>query len=246
MGNTSSAPGDEAAGLAHQMCGCQRGDEPELSQALLSGSAWRVTRVLTNAPQLVESPLLFEGNAKLLAALEKVMQRKDISTVKALLEAGISPNAPLAQPPPPTRKRPPSSTGPVGSCTGGTEGDEAGAAAVADMSGEDAGVGHVPMWFQHSCRVPLWNIFVLMLDHGADPECGLVAACLEGSADMVKMLLVKGANPDRIREGRTPLSAAVESEVDRHRKVELLLQHGADPNSPLPDESSPPLLMKSP
>ncbi|KAF5131461.1 Serine/threonine-protein phosphatase 6 regulatory ankyrin repeat subunit C [Metarhizium anisopliae] len=58
----------------------------------------------------------------------------------------------------------------------------------------------------------------------------LHVACSKGTVGAVKWLLEKGAYVNTLRGGHSALCAAVESDQDARKKVELLLEHGADVN----------------
>lgn len=80
-----------------------------------------------------------------------------------------------------------------------------------------------------------------LLDSGAnvsDPNL-LIRACLNGDAEMVRLLVLFGADPNASdNKGYTPLYAAAKTSL--LEGVELLIKYGADPNmSAGPDEESP-------
>ncbi|CBZ52077.1 putative ankyrin repeat-containing protein [Neospora caninum Liverpool] len=72
-----------------------------------------------------------------------------------------------------------------------------------------------------------------MLEHVSRPSLFLVAAAAAAGAEAVETLLRKGANPNRVVHGLSPLNVAASSLQAAHKKVELLLRYGAAPDSPL-------------
>ncbi|KEP65020.1 UNVERIFIED_CONTAM: ankyrin repeat-containing protein [Hammondia hammondi] len=72
-----------------------------------------------------------------------------------------------------------------------------------------------------------------MLEFVRRPSLFLVAAAAAASADVVEALLRKGANPNRVVHGFSPLNVAASSSQSPHIKVDLLLRYGAAPDYPL-------------
>ncbi|KFH14129.1 ankyrin repeat-containing protein [Toxoplasma gondii MAS] len=72
-----------------------------------------------------------------------------------------------------------------------------------------------------------------MLEFVRRPSLFLVVAAAAASADVVEALLRKGANPNRVVHGFSPLNVAASSSQSPHRKVDLLLRYGAAPDYPL-------------
>ncbi|PFH32856.1 ankyrin repeat-containing protein [Besnoitia besnoiti] len=79
----------------------------------------------------------------------------------------------------------------------------------------------------------------VMLDCIRRPSLFLVAAAATASVDTVQRLLRRGANPNTVVHGFSPLNVAASSTVSPYEKVELLLRYGAAPDFPLVPVAAP-------
>ena len=83
------------------------------------------------------------------------------------------------------------------------------------------------------------SILTLLLDGGCDPNSGLVSAAGQGRADMVRLLLARGGNPN-YPSGFKPIDVALRVPRHRHEDVAVeLLKAGADPTIVAPDGRCP-------
>ena len=84
-----------------------------------------------------------------------------------------------------------------------------------------------PLWFAVA-RGQNYRLATFLLDSGASPEHCLWAAAFNEDADMINLLLDRGANIEAIAEDETPLLSAVK--YSKFAIAELLLATGANPD----------------
>ena len=84
-----------------------------------------------------------------------------------------------------------------------------------------------PLWFAVA-RGRNYRLAAFLLDSGASPEHCLWAASLNEDADMINLLLDRGANIEAIAEDETPLLGAVK--YSKFAMAELLLASGSNPD----------------
>lgn len=180
----------------------------ELYSAITSQDTGKIEYVLDSAPALKEREILFPGETTPITVLQFALNRGDEKVTRALLLAGVSPNIPLS---PIHQKAYMASMDPLGEdpelqrCTPGTH-------------------------FEVTCRAEKKELFMILLEYGANPNNGILQVCYVGDVDMLEALLDRSADPNKWQGvSSTPLIAAVKSKVQPHEKVVSLLRRSADP-----------------
>lgn len=214
-------------------CGSSDGYEgwlaEELHRAMDAQDTTRVEELLSVAPQLKERELNFPGEPAALTALALALNRRDTKVTLALLKAGVSPNLPISE-----QQR----------------SVYAQRSQLAAINGGDPDLQNlVPSsHFEALCAVAHKELFVLLLEHGANPNSGMIQVCHCGDIDMLNALLSRGADPNGWQRASTPLVTAVKSKIHPYEKVVTLLRISADPNftGPATGQSTtvyPPLIL---
>jgi len=157
-----------------------------------------------------------------MTALAMALQRRDPRAVRALLEAGVSPNLPIS--------------------------DEqrsvyAHRSQLAALNGGDPDLQNlVPSThFEALCATQHKELFMLLLEKSANPNSGMIQVCHCGDLEMLESLLAHSAEPNSWQRGSTPVISAVKSKIQPYDKVLALLRAGGDPNfmGPAAAASSP-------
>lgn len=231
MGASSSSIRYRCAGGA----GCSSKDSYEkwlgeaLFRAINSQDVEKIEEVLGVAPHLKEKELLFPGEQVPNAALGVALNRRDTKVIRALLRAGVSPNLPISEQQRSVYEH---------------------RSQIAALNGGDADLQNlVPgTYFEALCTVQHKDLFLLLLENGANPNSGLVQVCHCGDNEMLEAMLARGADPNGWQRKTTPLISSVKSKVQPYDKVLTLLRAGGDPNNvgPLvqvPQGCYPPLVI---
>lgn len=96
----------------------------------------------------------------------------------------------------------------------------------------------------HAIQTKDWHVVERLLDDGADisdPSL-LIRACLNGDEEVVRLLLLFGADANAADvNGYTPLYAATKTALPE--TVEMLMKYGADPNSSAGHDGETPLVL---
>merc|ERR1719421_410526 len=146
-----------------------------------------------------------------MSVLGVAINRRDLKVTRALLRAGVSPNLPISiQQRDIYEKR----------------------SQLAALNGGDADVQNlVPgTHFEALCSTQHKELFLLLLEAGANASSGLILTCHSGDNEMLEALLGRGADPNAWQRKSTPLVTAVKSKIMPYEKVLTLLRSGADPN----------------
>mmetsp|Transcript_58202 Transcript_58202/g.103323 ORF Transcript_58202/g.103323 Transcript_58202/m.103323 type:complete len:418 (+) Transcript_58202:124-1377(+) len=184
----------------------------ELSAAMVVQDMAKIEHILGSYPALKERELTFPGEAAPLTALQFALNRGDEKVTRALLIAGVSPNLPL------TQAQRVNSRAYVTSI---------------DPLGEDEELHRLPILthFEATCVSTQKELFMVLLEYGANPNNGIVHVSYLGDVEMLEALLDRSANPNKWQGvSATPLIIAVKSKLQAHEKVVSLLRRSADPN----------------
>lgn len=171
----------------------------------------RVEELLSVAPPLKERELSFPGEPAPLTALALALNRRDTKVTVALLKAGVSPNLPISE-----QQR----------------NVYAQRSQLAALNGGDPDLQNlVPgTHFEALCAIAHKELFALLLEHGANPNSGVIQVCHCGDVDMLNALLSRGADPNGWQRASTPLVTSIKSKIQPYEKVVALLRITADPN----------------
>mmetsp|Transcript_130288 Transcript_130288/g.364581 ORF Transcript_130288/g.364581 Transcript_130288/m.364581 type:complete len:421 (+) Transcript_130288:100-1362(+) len=192
----------------------------ELHQAILSQDVGKLRELASFAPAVKDRAFAFPDEDYPMTALALALQRRDHQVVRALLEAGVSPNLPICR-----------------------EQREVYAhrSQLAALNGGDPDLQNlVPgTHFEALCATQHKDMFMLLLERSANPNSGTIQVSYCGDLEMLEALLDRSAEPNLWQRGSTPLMSAVKSKIQPHDKVAALLRVGADPNSMGPATNPP-------
>lgn len=183
----------------------------ELHRAMESQDGPRLEELLGVSPQLKERELQFPGEASPMTVLALALNRRDLKIANHLLRAGVSPNLPISE-----QQR----------------SVYAQRSQLAALNGGDPDLQNlVPSThFEALCAVTHKELFLLMLEYGANPSSGLIQICHCGDLEMLEALLARGADPNGWLRESTPMVTSVKSKMQPYEKVLTLLRAAADPN----------------
>lgn len=205
-------------GCAGEACASQESYDGwlavELYQAIGAQDKEKIQELINLAPQLKERTLSLPEQSSSeppMTALGLALQRRDPRSVKALLDAGVSPNLPISE-----QQR----------------GVYAHRSQLAALNGGDPDLQNlVPgTHFEALCATQHKELFFLLLEKSANPNSGIIQVCHCGDAEMLEALIARGAQPNTWARGSTPLISAVKSKINPYDKVLSLLKAQADPN----------------
>lgn len=183
----------------------------ELQRALDTQDAVKIAELINYAPVLKDRELQFTGEQYPMTALSLALNRRDTKLIRALLDAGVSPNLPISE-----QQR----------------AVYAHRSQLAALNGGDPDLQNlVPnTHFQALCCSTHKDLFMLLLESSANPNHGLIQVCHCGDLEMLEALTCRGAEPNSWLHETTPLVTAVKSRMRPYEKVLVLLRAGADPN----------------
>lgn len=184
----------------------------ELYQGMAAQHTPRIKDVLNMAPDLKERVIVFPGEACPTTALGLAMSHSDAKVVRALLEAGVSPNLPISQ----EQRAMYAHKSQFAAVVGGSD---------AELQ---RSVPHTH--FEAVCNVQHKVLFMLLIEKSANPNSGIVQTSYAGDQQMLEALLSASAEPNTWRWEHSPLLAAAKSKIQPHEKALALLRAGADPN----------------
>jgi len=184
----------------------------ELARAVNAQDCAKVEEVLGIAPQLKEREIQFPGEASVTTVLGVVLNRRDSRVVRALLRAGVSPNMPISE-----QQR----------------SVYAHRSQLAALNGGDMDLQNlVPSThFEALCSTQHKELFMVLLEGGANPNSGIIQVAYCGDLEMLEALLERGGDPNLWSRQSTPLVSAVKSKLQPYDKALSLLRAGADPNN---------------
>lgn len=170
-----------------------------------------IQELVNYAPALKDRELQYAGEQFPMTALSLALNRRDIKVVRALLDAGVSPNLPISE-----QQR----------------AVYAHRSQLAALNGGDPDLQNlVPnTHFQALCCSTHKDLFMLLLEKSANPNHGLIQVCHCGDLEMLDALTSRGAEPNSWLHETTPLVTAVKSRMQPYDKVLTLLRASADPN----------------
>lgn len=183
----------------------------ELNEAIGTQDAGRIQELMNCAPKLKERELSFPGEPAAMTALALALNRRDMTSVRALLEAGVSPNLPISE-----QQR----------------SVYAHRSQLAALNGGDPDLQHmVPgTHFEALCSMQHKELFMLLLEKNANPNSGIIQVCHCGDMEMLEATLTHGGEPNSWLRHSTPLISSVKSRIQPYDKVLELLRGAADPN----------------
>eukprot|EP00927_Polykrikos_kofoidii_P068954 TRINITY_DN64314_c0_g1_i1.p1 TRINITY_DN64314_c0_g1~~TRINITY_DN64314_c0_g1_i1.p1 ORF type:complete len:473 (+),score=71.66 TRINITY_DN64314_c0_g1_i1:155-1420(+) len=183
----------------------------EFTKALQANDTGKIRDLVNVAPALKERELLFHGETTKMTALALILNRRDLTVLRELLDAGVSPNLPISEE---------------------QRSVYAHRSRLAALNGEDPDLQHlVPAThFEALCCAQHKELFMLLLSKGANPSSGIIQVCHCGDIEMLEASLSRGAEPDCWRHESTPLVTAVKTKMQAYEKVLALLRAAADPN----------------
>jgi len=183
----------------------------ELLRAMDAQDGPRLEELLGVSPLLKEKELQFPGEASPMTVLALALNRRDLKIANHVLRAGISPNLPISE---------------------AQRSVYAQRSQLAALNGGDPDLQNlVPSThFEALCAVTHKELFLLMLEYGANASSGLIQICHCGDLEMLDALLARGADPNSWLRESTPMVTAVKSKIQPYEKVVTLLKAAADPN----------------
>jgi len=211
----SSCPGTTFAGGTSACSSCSDpGEEKrvdELYRAVIARDVPKTMEILGKAPGLKDQEVFFPVEQTSMSVFSLALNRSDVQITQALLSAGVSPNLPLSD-----QLRSVYARRLVALKTKETDED----------------YQHlVPCThFEALCSTQHKDLFMLLLEYGANPNSGIIHVCTCGDLDMVSAALNRGAEPNIWLRGTTPLLSSVKSHTQPYDKVLCLLRHAANPN----------------
>jgi len=183
----------------------------ELHDAIIEQDATKIHDILDFAPKLKEHELMLPDDATPKTALAMALNRRDAKVVRALLDAGVSPNLPVSE-----QQR----------------AVYAHRSQLAALNGGDPDLQNlVPSThFEALCSTQHKELFMLLLDKSANPNSGIIQVCHCGDLEMLEAILVRCGEPNGWLRQSTPLASAAKSRIQPYDKVVSLLRASADPN----------------
>lgn len=196
----------------------------ELYLAISNQNLEKIEELLNVSPHLKEGELTCPGEQANMSALGLAIHRRDVKVLKALLRGGVSPNLKIPDQQREVYER---------------------RSQQAALNGGDMDLQYlVPAThFEAVCSVQQKEVMLVLLEHGANANGGLILTCHAGDGEMLEALLSKGgADPNLWQRRSSPLISSVKSKIQPCDKVLALLRRGADPNfvGPPPKRGSPP------
>lgn len=183
----------------------------DLYRAVIARDAPKVLEIVGRSPSLKENEVFFPAEQTTMSVFSLVLNRSDTDITRALLSSGVSPNLPLSDQ---------------------LRGVYARRLAALKVNDADTDYTHlVPCThFEALCSTQHKDLFMLLLEYGANPNSGIIHVSTCGDLDMVAAVLDRSAEPNTWLRATTPLLASVKSHTQPYDKVLCLLRHAANPN----------------
>jgi ankyrin repeat protein len=194
---------------------CKDGSEEkridELYRAVISQDVQKALEILAKAPALKEQEVFFPVEQTTMSAFSLALNRSDVQVTRALLGAGVSPNLPLSD-----------------------QLRSVYARRLMALKTKDTDEDYTHLvpctHFEALCSTQHKELFMLLLEYGANPNSGVIHVSTCGDLDMLAALLDRGAEPNTWLRSTTPLLSSVKSHTQPYDKVLCLLRHAANPN----------------
>jgi len=193
-------------------CSCHGSEEgriDELYRSITKQDIPRALDLLSKYPNLKDHEIFFPAEQTTMSVLSLALNRCDVEVTRALLSAGVSPNTPLSE-----------------------QLRSIYARRLEALKSDDTDYKFlVPnTHFEALCSMQHKELYMLLLEYGANATNGIIHVCSCGDIDMVTAALDRSAEPNILLRGTTPLVASVQALTQPYEKVLSLLRHAADPN----------------
>lgn len=183
----------------------------ELYRAVCSRDVQKTLEIVGKFPGLKDHEVFFPVEQTSMSVISLALNRSDAQITRALLSAGVSPNLPLSD-----------------------QLRSVYARRLSALKTKDTDEDYqnlVPCThFEALCSTQHKELFMLLLEYGANPNSGIIHASTCGDVDMVAAILDRGAEPNTWLRSSTPLLASIKSHTQPYDKVLCLLRHAANPN----------------
>lgn len=194
-------------------CGTQSEEKriEDIYRAMIAQDVPKTLEILAKFPALKDREVFFLAEQTSMSILSLALNRSDVKMTRALLSSGVSPNLPLSD-----------------------QLRSIYARRLGALKTKDADEDYqylVPCThFEALCSTQHKELFMLLLEFGANANSGIIHVSTCGDLAMVNAVLDKGAEPNTWLRGTTPLIASVKSHTQPYDKVLCLLRAAADPN----------------